>query len=63
MEQVKAPQLDPVIYRPLSKPQLEHLTPRHHPILPPRQLGNLGVNRRTTGRPIASLSHTPYFGA
>lgn len=59
VQQVQAPQLEPVVHRPLTKPQLKQLVAPDNPVLPPRQLRDCGVPWTPS---IASLSLTPYIG-
>lgn len=55
MDRVQAAAVDPMIDPPTPESQLTELSPRHHTMLPPSQVGNRHVN--------APRPHfAPYFG-
>jgi len=59
VQQVQAPELKPVVYRSLAKPEPQQLMAPNHPVLAPSQLRDHGIRRALS---LASLSLTPYIG-
>jgi hypothetical protein len=59
VQQVKAPQLKPVVHRSFTEPDLQQLMAPDNPMLPPRQLRDHDIPRAPF---LASLYLTPHIG-